>query len=587
MASGVTDEDSLSLDEFVKLPTTVDFQVINTDRFKAFVKDKPYIHLGTELANNYIVGYTNEKNIQPLLTELGSNFLAFYPKILSPLSSKSNDDSGITQVLNQPFLNLTGRGVILGFVDTGIDFTNSAFRFEDGSTKILNLWDQTLEGERPDYLYFGAAFDKAKINEALQSPDPRTVVPSIDEDGHGTFLASVAASNAKGEYMGAAPRANLMVVKLRRARPYYITRYLLPPDNPNLYESSDYILGIKYILDRSEELNMPVVLCIGMGSNSSAHDGNTVFEDYLSFVSQRAGYAFVTAAGNESNARHHTQGKITKTSVTDTISIKVGQQGVDFSVIIFGPAFDKLSVGVTSPTGETLPRLPFKSGLEYSEKLVLEDTIIYIKYFKDVSNNLIVGFRSATEGIWDITLFGDSVVSGEYWAWLPITGQVSPFVEFLKPVPEYTIVYPATAMRTITCGAYNSSDNSLFVSSSWGPTRLPRMAPDFVAPGVGIKGIYPTGYGTMTGTSVAAAVTAGAAALMMEWGVAQGNMPAMNGDLVRSLLIAGCTRDETQQYPNIKWGYGKLNLFGTFQTIKESIINYNLNMPQGGELLNG
>lgn len=585
MAPDIINEDDLPLDEFVRLPTTVDFQAINTDRFKIFAKERPYLHLGTELANNYVVVYTNQKYIQQLLEALGSDLLSFYPKILSPLGRKSKDDSGITQVQTQPFLNLSGKGVILGFVDTGIDYTKDAFRFEDGSTKILDIWDQTFDGPRPDYLYFGAAYGSEEINRALQTETPLTMVPTMDEDGHGTFLASLAASNEKGEFLGAAPKANLMVVKLRRASGYYIDRYLLPEDNPNLYESTDYLLGIKYILDRAEELNMPVVLCIGMGTNFSAHDGNTLFEDYLSFVSQRAGYAVVTAAGNESGARHHTQGRISKSGGMDTISIKVGKQGVALSVIIFGPAFDKLSLGVVSPTGEVVPRVPFKSGLEYEEDLVLENTTVYIKYFRDVNNNLIVGLRNATEGIWEITLFGDSVVSGEYWAWLPITGQVSPFVEFLKPIPEYTIVYPATSLRSITCGAYNNRDNSLYVSSSWGPTRLPRMAPDFVAPGVKLMSIYPTGYGTMTGTSVSAAVTAGAVALLMEWGIVQQNMPALDGDLIRNMLISGCMRDENQQYPNIKWGYGKLNLYNTFLSIREGIVNYTVTMPEKGDLL--
>ncbi|MEA4966269.1 MAG: S8 family peptidase [Oscillospiraceae bacterium] len=585
MATEMIDEDSLSLAEFVKLSTTVDFQVLNTDRLKAFVRDKPYLHFGTELANNYIVGYVNQNRIRDLLEELGSDIISFYPKILSPLGSKSNDDSGITQVLNQPFLNLSGRGVIIGIVDTGIDYTQGAFQFEDGSSKILNIWDQTIDGPRPDYLYFGSAYNSEQINQALRSENPHTLVPTTDEDGHGTFLASVAASNEDGTYLGAAPKANLMVVKLRRARPYYINRYLLPPDNPNLYESTDYLLGIQYILARTEELNMPAVICIGMGSNGSAHDGNTLFEDYVSFVSQRVGYAFVTAAGNEANARHHTQGKLLQTGNTDTISVKVGPPSTSFSVIIFGPAFDKLSVGVISPTGEVVPRVPFRSGLAFSQKLALENTTVYVDYYRDVSNNLIVGFRDATEGIWDIVLFGDSIVDGEYWAWLPITGQVSGFVEFLKPIPEYTIVYPATALRAITCGAYNSSDNSLYVASSWGPTRLPRLAPDFVAPGVNIRGIYPTGYGTMTGTSVSAAVAAGASALLMEWGIVQGNLSSMDGDLIRSLLISGCTRDENQKYPNNKWGYGKLNLYGTFLSIRENIVNYNTVMLQEGELL--
>ena len=571
-------EEELPLDEFVRLPTTVDFQVINTRRFREYIQDKPYIRVGTQFENSYAVVYTNEKYIQRLLVDLGSDFFSFYPKIMSPLDIQSNETSGITQVLNQPFLDLSGYGVIIGIVDTGIDFTDKVFQFEDGTSKILSIWDQSLDGERSEELYFGSTYDHDKINEALQSERPFSIVPSMDEDGHGTFLASVAAGNDNGEYTGAAPNANIIAVKLKRARDYYINRYLLSPENPNLYESSDYLLGIKYIIDKAVEFKMPAVICIGMGSNSSAHDGNTLFEDYISFVSQRAGYAFITAAGNEANAKHHTQGTLFN-GRTESISVRVGEQGASFSVVIFGPAFDKVSLGVISPTGETIPRTPFKSGLEYSEKLVLENTTVYIKYFKDTNNNLIVGFRNATSGIWDIRLFGDSVIDGQYWAWLPITGQVSDRVEFLKPVPEYTIVYPATAVRSITCGAYNADDGSLAVSSSWGPTRVPKIAPDFVSPGVNIKGVFPTGYGTMTGTSAAAAVTAGAAALLMEWGIVKNNMPTINGDLIKNLFISGCVRDENIRFPNNQWGYGKMNLYNTFASIRETVVNYNFNTP--------
>lgn len=569
-------EDDLPLEEYVKLPTTVDFQVINTPRFREYAKDKPYLHFGTEFANNYIIVYTNEKYIQGLLIDLGSDFLSFYPKIMSPLDSIGNDRSGITQVLNQPFLDLSGQGVIIGIVDTGIDYTQSAFRFEDGSSKILNIWDQTLDGERSEGLYFGADYDNETINRALDSDDPRSIVPQTDEDGHGTFLASVAAANRTDEYIGAAPRANIISVKLRRARDFYIRRYLLSQDNPNLYESSDFLLGIKYILDKSVVYKMPVVICVGMGSNTSSHDGNTLFEDYISFVSQRPGVAFVTAAGNEANAKHHTQGVIRSDNTVENVSIKVGRQGASFCVIIFGPAFDKISVGVISPTGEAIPRMPFKSGLEYSEKLVMEETRVHIRYFKDINNNVIVGLERATEGIWDIQIFGDSVIDGSYFAWLPITGQVCDEVEFLRPVPEYTIVYPAAAMRSITCGAYNSDDGSLSVSSSWGPTRMPRTAPDFVAPGVGVRGIYPIGFGTMTGTSAAAAITTGAAALLMEWGIVKNNMPTINGDLIKSLLIGGCNREAGMIYPNNKWGYGKLDLYNTFIYLRETAVNYDI-----------
>jgi len=416
-------EDLLPLDEFVKLPTTVDFGTINSDRFKLFVKDRPWLHVGTELANEYVVVYLNEKYFSRLSEELGTVF-PIEPRILSPLSDKSNEDSGITRVLNQPFLNLSGRGVIIGFVDTGIDYTKEAFKFEDGTSKILSIWDQTIDGQRPDYLYYGSVYTKEQIDAALKSEEPYSLVPTQDEDGHGTFLASVAASNETNEYIGAAPKASIIAVKLRRAHPFFIERYALSESNPNLYESTDYLLGIKYILDRSEELNVPVVICIGMGSNGSAHDGSSLFEDYLSFVARRTGYAFITAAGNESNAKHHTQGRIEKTGSTDSISIKVGKSDTSFSLNIYGPAYDKISVGVVSPTGEVISRVPFKVGRIYTEKLIFENTEVTIRYTKSIDNGIFIRLLNATQGIWDIRLFGDTIISGNYYAWLPITGQI-------------------------------------------------------------------------------------------------------------------------------------------------------------------
>lgn len=574
--AGDVDEDKLSLEEFLKLPTTVDFETINSDRFKAFAKERPYLHVGTELASGYVVVYINKKYFLTVSSELGENYLNFYPRILSPLDEESNYDSGITQILNQPYLNVTGRNVIIGFVDTGIDYTKSVFRFADGSTKILDIWDQTIDGPRSLDLYYGAVYTKTDIEEALASENPFERVPTRDTDGHGTFLASVAAGSETGKYTGAAPGAYIMAVKLRRAHPYFIERFLLPEENPNLYEETDFLLGIKYILDRSEELNLPVVICIGMGSNMSGHDGNTAFEEYITLVSQRTGYVFVTAGGNESNAKHHTQGTIPRTGAFDTINLRVGNPNVSFRFTIYGTAYDKFSVGLTSPTGETLARVPFRVGLSYSEKLIFEATTITVGYYKDVNTFIVIELRNATQGIWEVRLYGDSIINGEYYSWLPITGQIDESVEFLKPVPEYTIVFPATGVSSVTCGAYNSFDNSLFVSSSWGPTRQPRMSPDLTAPGVGVNGVFPTGHGTMSGTSVSAAVTSGAAALLLEWGIVQGNMKAMNGDTVRVLLSSGSKREEGVQYPNIKWGYGKLDLFGTFSVIKETNINYNI-----------
>ena len=214
--------------------------------------------------------------------------------------------------------------------------------------------------------------------------------------------------------------------------------------------------------------------------------------------------------------------------------------------------------------------MPFRSGLAFSADLVLEDARVCIYYYRGSSSTIFVGIDGATEGVWDVTVYGDGIVSGVYHAWLPVSGQVSESVEFLRPTPEYTVTYPATALRAVTVGAYDDADGGLFARSSWGPTRLPRMAPDLVAPGVGIRGAYPFGYGTMTGTSCAAAVTAGAAALLMEWGIVRGNLPQINGDMIRSMLIGGARRREGISYPNVRWGYGELDLYGAFEALRET-----------------
>jgi subtilisin family serine protease len=389
----------------------------------------------------------------------------------------------------------------------------------------------------------------------------------------------VSAGRQTKDYIGAAPGAELIVVKVRRAHQYFIDELTLPPDKPNYFHNADVMLGIQYIIDISREMNAPVVICNGLGSNDAGHDGYTMFEEYISWIGQRAGYAVVNAAGNESNAKHHTQGILFRTGSTDVIGIRVGEPSASFSMNIFGAAYDKISVGITSPTGEIISRVPFNVDVQTKEELTFEKTTVSITYYRAVNTVITIGFKDAKEGIWEITLYGDSILGGEYHAWLPITYQVSPEVQFMKPVPEYTIVYPGNSLRSITCGAYELSNNSLYVSSSWGPTRLPRMAPDFVAPGVNVSGIYPTGAGSMTGTSVAAAIASGAAAILMEWGIVQGNYLSMDGDVVRLLLISGCKRDEAVQYPNIKWGYGKLDLYGTLWGLRES--NTRFNTPEG------
>jgi subtilisin family serine protease len=575
-----TDESTLSLEEFIQLPTTVDFGTFNTENFKRYIEDKPYIKVGKELPTGFLIAYTNKDKIEAIFEDFQASHFEFFPKILSPLDHKSNTAAGITSVIEHPYLGLSGKGVIIGIVDTGIDYTKDVFRFEDGTSKITSIWDQTLDGPRGSDLYFGAEFSRDQINEALRSENPFDIVATKDTDGHGTFLASVAAGRQTDEYVGAAPGANLVIVKLRRANNYYIERFFRLPDEPNLYDSTDYLLGVSYIIDKAKELNLPVVICIGMGSNQGSHDGNSILEDYISFISKTPGYAVVTAAGNESNAKHHTFDIIPRSGASKVVGVRVGVKTTSFAMTIIGSANDIISIGITSPTGEVISRIPFRLNLQTKEELTLEQTTVTIGYYRDVSSLIFITFHNAKEGIWEVSLFGDFIISGEFNAYLPITGQVNPAVEFMKPVPSSTIVFPATSIRSITCGAYNSDDESLFISSSWGPTLFPRMSPDIVAPGVDVRGVYPTGYGLMTGTSVAAAIAAGAAAILMEWGIVNQYLKSLDGDMIRILLSSGCKRDEGIRYPNTRWGYGKLDLFQTFSMLAGTSVLFDQSLRQ-------
>lgn len=563
------DEALLSLEDFLRLPSTLTFDAIRSERLERLVEAHPEVKLGRTLGTGFVPIYINEARVEWLFQELGNSY-TLVPAILSPVDAQANRAAGITQVLRHPYLDLSGRGVLIGIVDTGVDYTKEAFRYEDGSSKLVGLWDQSIEGAREEGLYYGASFDRQQINAALQQADPFALVPTRDEDGHGTFLASVAAGREGAALSGAAPGAELVVVKLRRAQQYFVDRLLLPSDQPNYFHTADVMLGIEYMLDIARARGMPLVVCLGLGSNDSGHDGNTLFEEYISYLAQRPGLAIVTAAGNESNAKHHTQGRLYRTGATERIGIRVGVREASFVVNIFSAAYDKISIGIVSPMGEVISRVPFNLDVTTRETLVFEKSSITVTYYRTSNTVITIGFRAAKEGVWELVLYGDSILSGEYHAWLPITYQVNPEVDFLRPVSEYTIVYPANALRSITCGAYNSANDALYVASSWGPTRLPRAAPDFVAPGVSVQGIYPTGVGEMTGTSVAAAMTSGAAALLFEWGLVQENLPAMDGDLVRRLLIAGCRREAGERYPSVQWGYGKLDLYQTFWGIRES-----------------
>ena len=561
--------------EFIHAPDTIDFVTRASDAFFEFARNSNDVVVGQMLSGRYVLGYMKAEKFHLLEEALGTAFISSVSVVLGLLDRPALDAAGVSQVHSQPYLNLKGRGVLLGFVDTGIDYTQDVFRYADGTSKIQYIYDQTADGDPPAGFVLGREYSKADLDAALASDDPYALVPQRDEDGHGTFLASVAAGRQTEDFSGAAPDAEIIAVKLKTARPFYRERYCVPRDQQHAYESSAVMVGVEYILRKARELGRPVAICIGLGTNAGGHDGYSVFEEYLGGVSIQKGVCLCAAAGNEAEARHHTGGVLRPGEPPGQVDLKVGENAGDVYVAVWNTVADRLSASVRSPSGELVGRVPARPGVSPAAdvKLVLEAARVQVEYHFPVEGSggqlTVIRILGATPGVWTIQLHGDVLLNGGYQVWLPMSGFVSPTVEFLAATPDCTVTSPASAVGIICCGAYDSASKSLYAKSSRGPAWDGRVLPDLTAPGVGVGGIYPYGPGSMSGTSAAAAVLAGVCALLLQWGVREGNDPAMGTYQIRAYLIRGCLRRPDMVYPNNQWGYGSVQLMQTFHLMRE------------------
>lgn len=535
------------------------------------LKKSSYIKNCAVLNNNYVIINVPTDKMEEFLKTIYPKIIAEWPAILTLMDKKSMDASGITAVQNNPYLDLRGSQVLIGFVDTGIDYTKKNFIYEDGTSKIISIWDQTIQGNSPENFCYGSEFTNQQINQALKSENPFDVVAHRDEIGHGTFLASLAAGREDGENIGAAPDADLVIVKLKPAK-NNIRREKLISENAIAFQTSDVLSGIEYLYRKSLQFARPIAICIGLGTNDGAHFGESLFEQYISDISKQKGTILCIAAGNEGNTQNHVQGKLLNAGDKNNIEINVsqGNEGFIFQLWNFPP--NRISLSVTSPTGEYIERVPPRDNFYSTTKLTLEETTVTIGYEfnkNSLSNQYSsVKLDKPTPGLWTITLYGDIILDGLYYAWLPVKGLLHEGTFFLNSTSESTITSPATTSGVISVGAYDINTNNLYVASSRGPKQFNKVAPSFVAPGVNVTGLYPSGYGVMSGTSVSAAITTGACALLLQWAIVNNNSPSMDTLIAWSYLIQGCSQQSGFIYPNNQWGYGKLNLLNTFESLK-------------------
>lgn len=551
-----------------------DFVIEYNSTAEIIINNSDFIKFCNVITGEYAVIFISRNEFKNFFSSReGEMLIGQRPFLMGLMSTSSLEASGILRIQNQPNLNLRGQGILIGIVDTGIDYTKDVFKFEDGTTKIRAIWDQTIVGEnKPNGQCYGTEYTQEDINNALRNNDPFSVVPTKDEIGHGTFLASVAAAreDTENDFIGAAPDSELLVVKLKTAKQNLRNDMLIPTD-AIAYESSDLMTGIEYIYNKSVELQMPVSICIGLGTNEGGHNGLSIIENMISDIGVRNGVFISVANGNEANAKHHALIRLTENEDFNTFEIRVDENEEGFPIFIWSYVPDIISVGITSPGGQTIERIRPTDKLYQEFNLVLANTTVVVQYYIPVlqgSDQLtIIKLINPTPGIWSIRIYGDSVFLGAVHAWLPITGFIRRDTSFLTPDPSYTATVPSSARIISSVGGYNHNDESIYINSGRGPTRLNVLRPYFCAPAVNVGGIGLEGYTSYTGTSVAAALTAGAAALVLEWGLIRANNISLNSASISSYFIRGAERKQGEVYPNNLWGFGTLDLYQSFENI--------------------
>lgn len=510
--------------------------------------------------------------------EISSFGYTAIPKLYGLTSERSLEASGVTRLRRIPDLNLRGSGVLIGIIDTGIDYTNPVFIKPDGTTKIMTIWDQTLASViTPAEAEFGSEYNSEQINQALASDNPYEIVPSIDEIGHGTMLAGVAAGNEVPEedFTGVASESNLVIVKLRQAKNYLRDFFIIPKDVP-CYQENHIMWGVQYCSQIARHLNRPIVILTGMGTSQGSHKGYAPLSTLMSIIGDLPNTVMVLPVGNEGNRNRHFHGDINLSTGYSTVELNVGKKEKGFFMELWGDAPGIYTIDILSPSGEFIPKLPVGLQLNKEISFIFEGTKIYIDYqlSKTPSGEpmILIRFRNVSSGTWRFNVYSQNNIPGSFDIWLPMGNMITYDTFFANADNDITLLSPGTAPVPIVITAYDILNNSLYLYASRGYTKDNIIKPELAAPGVNyIAPNQNKEYVSYTGSSVAAAHTAGIAAMILEWGVVRGNEPGIDTIGVKNYLIRSSIRLPVLPYPNREWGYGIINIFNVFDVLKRRL----------------
>lgn len=527
-----------------------------------------------EMDFDFYAAYVNRLDLEPLTLE--RYWYNSIPDCYSLLDMEALEDAGITAVQNYPTLKLLGENVMIGFVDTGINYSNPIFFDSEGKTRIVGIWDQTIQtGTPPEGLEYGSAYTEEEINRALRAENPLDIVPSEDLHGHGTFLASVAAGGAdlEQQFLGAAPAASIAVVKLKEAKKYLKDFYAIRED-ALCYQENDIMLGLKYLNHLAQQRKMPLVICIALGTNFGGHNGTTPLSLILDFYSRVLNRSVVIGTGNEAAKRHHYYHRFADRNSTSSAEIRVGNGVTGFVTELWSALPNVVTLSITSPSGERTRQVSLRQGYRYHFVFTFERTEVDVEYRLFLENNdsqlIFMRFHNPAPGIWRINVEPIQMSEGEYHMWLPMEEFLSGEVYFLEANPDNTLTEPGTSRHAMTVAYYNSDDNAVDINSGRGYTRDGIIKPDFAAPGVNITGAgIQKNFVTRSSSSAATGITVGAVALLLEWIMQQPGARGVSASQIRTIIVLGANRQPQAEYPNEEWGYGTMDLYRSLDTLRQ------------------
>ncbi|WP_418617934.1 S8 family peptidase [[Ruminococcus] torques] len=515
----------------------------------------------TGLLNGYAVIVIEEERIGQLAQLPEVEFIE-KPKKLYFQTDVGRQVSCIDIVQDMP-LSLRGKGTLIGIVDSGIDYENAEFRNEDGTTRIVSLWDQSVNGRPPAGYLAGTEYTREQIDAALATEDKevrRQMVKTSDVSGHGTAVAGIAAGNGRGSegrrFRGAAPEAELIIVKMGAPREGGFPR------------TTELMRGVDYIVRKAVELRRPVAINISFGNTYGSHDGTSLVERFLNDIADMWKNVICIGSGNEGASAGHVSGKVRR-QISETVELAVQQREPALSIQIWKSYVDEMGVSVISPSGRQAG--PFYEFLG-AQRYILGDTELLIYYGEpkpysvkqEIYLSLLPGKQYIESGVWKIVLTPGRIVDGEYQMWLPTQSSLNMGTAFLQPNSMSTLTIPSTASLAVTVAAYDARTFSYADFSGRGPAGMYEgenvLKPDIAAPGVRVTAPVPGGgYQSFSGTSFAAPFVTGSAALLMEWGIVRGNDPYLYGEKVKAYLRKGAKQlAGYERWPNALLGYGAL-----------------------------